>query len=106
MDPSSSVIAWLFGKATIAKVTMAIAAFAGAVLSLMFLKGLSRPQMYAAVAIGFFSSLFCTPLVMHVAGLPDSPKLGYGIAYVIGLMAMNLIPLLKKAFAKKIGVST
>lgn len=80
-----------------AKFGMVIAGFAGAILSLSFLKGLNRKQAFAAVLTGFLSSVFTTPFVVAYFGLPGDVESRYGVAFLIGLMAMNLIPAIKAA---------
>ncbi|EXF95788.1 holin [Pseudomonas fluorescens HK44] len=79
-----------------------IAGFAGALLSLTFLQGLTRKQAASAFLTGFASSVFTTPLALHYFALPADGAIQYGVAFLIGLLAMNIIPGLK-ALAGKFG---
>ncbi|WP_206860773.1 hypothetical protein [Lysobacter changpingensis] len=103
MEPtSSSIVAFLTAKAWVA-----IAGFAGAVLSLGRLKGLNRLMTVVAVMTGFLSAVFLTPLVMHYLLPAKSPQdLGGGVAHLIGLFATRLIPALEARFKRKIGADT
>lgn len=70
-----------------------VAGFAGGVISLSFIKELTPLQGALAVFTGAASSAYVTPLVMHYL---FSAQLGTpienGVAFVIGLTAMNIIP--------------
>lgn len=83
--------------AVLAKFGAVIAGFAGAILSLGFLKGLTRKQAFCAVMTGFLSSVFTTPFVVAYFSLPGDVESRYGVAFLIGLLAMNLIPAIKAA---------
>lgn len=83
--------------ALLAKYGVATAGFAGAILSLTFLKGLTRKQAAAAVMVGFLSAVFTTQLVIAKFGLPADADSRNGVAFLIGLLAMNIIPGLKAA---------
>ncbi len=72
-----------------------IGGFAGAILSLTFLRGLTRGQAVAAFFTGFASAVFCTPLAISYFNLGTSGETQYGVAFLIGLLAMNIIPVLK-----------
>ncbi|WP_060494916.1 hypothetical protein [Pseudomonas sp. GTC 16482] len=72
-----------------------IGGFAGAILSLTFLRGLTRGQAVAAFFTGFASAVFCTPLAITYFNLGTSGETQYGVAFLIGLLAMNIIPVLK-----------
>ena len=89
IDPSTA------GSALLAKYGAVIAGFVGAILSLSFLKGLSRPQAVVAVMTGFLCSVFTTPLAISYFALPADEHSRYGVAFLIGLLAMNLIPAIK-----------
>ncbi|QIE87994.1 peptidase M48, Ste24p [Pseudomonas nitroreducens] len=95
MEPTSTA-----AGALLAKYSVAIAGFAGAILSLSFLRGLTRKQAGAAVVTGFLSSIFTTQLVVAYFGLPNDAESKNGVAFLIGLLAMNVIPGLK-AFAER-----
>ncbi|HHW2988538.1 TPA: peptidase M48, Ste24p [Pseudomonas aeruginosa] len=92
MEPTSIGAGALF-----AKYSVAIAGFAGAILSLSFLRGLTRKQAGAAVLTGFLSSIFTTPLAVAYFGLPVDAESKNGVAFLIGLLAMNIIPAIKAA---------
>jgi hypothetical protein len=83
--------------AVLAKYGVAIAGFAGSILSLSFLRGLNRKQASAAVLTGFLSSVFTTQLVVAYFGLPGDTESKNGVAFLIGLLAMNIIPAIKAA---------
>lgn len=98
MDPTTA------GSAVLAKYGAVIAGFVGAILSLSFLKGLTRKQAGAAVLTGFLSSVFTTPLVVAYFGLPVDVESRYGVAFLIGLLAMNLIPVLKSVLERLVAL--
>lgn len=77
------------------KMSTTIAGFAGGVVSLAFVQGLSRTQAVMAVVVGSLSAAYLTPAV--VTKLSISPELQNGAAFVIGLCAMSVIPAIKKA---------
>lgn len=81
----------------LAKYGIVIAGFAGAIASLTFLQGLTRKQAFWAFFTGFTSAIFCTPLAVGFFKLEPGGETQYGVAFLIGLLAMNIIPLLKKA---------
>lgn len=84
-----------------AKYGVAIASFIGAILSLGFLKDLSRWQAVIAVFTGFFFSIFLTqPVTLWLAPkleMAVTDDLLCGVAFVLGLTAMNIIPGIKAA---------
>lgn len=70
-----------------------VAGFAGGVVSLSFIKALTPAQGALAVFTGGASAVFLTPVAMHYAWPTQTdPRLEYGIAFIIGLTAMNFIP--------------
>lgn len=87
------------------KISSLVAGFAGGVVSLAFLQGLTRAQAVMAVVVGALSAAYLTPFAVAKLGISD--QLQNGAAFVIGLCAMNLIPLIKKAvpifFARWVG---
>jgi len=87
------------GTAIAAKYLSAFAGFVGAILSLTFLKDLTRKQATAAVLVGFSCSIFTTPLAIAHFALPTDSASEYGVAFLIGLLAMNIIPALRQAIA-------
>lgn len=90
-EPLSSVIGVKLGST--------IAGFAGGVVSLAFVQGLTRTQAVMAVVVGSLSAAYLTPLV--AAKLNITPELQNGAAFVIGLCAMSVIPAVKKAVAAR-----
>lgn len=77
--------------ALLAKYGVATAGFAGAILSLTFLRELTRKQATAAVLTGFLSAIFTTSLVVQYFKLPTDADSQNGVAFLIGLLAMNII---------------
>ena len=70
-----------------------VAGFAGGVVSLSFIKALTPTQGALAVFTGVASAVFLTPMAMHyVWPTQTDPRLEYGVAFIIGLTAMNFIP--------------
>lgn len=97
MEPTTTV----GGSAVLAKYGIAIAGFGGAILSLSFLKGLTRKQAVAAVLTGFGCAYYWTaPLAWWLGQkyqMPTDDRFLCGVAFTIGLLAMNIIPGLKAA---------
>lgn len=77
-----------------------IGGFAGAILSLTFLRGLTRGQAVAAFFTGFTSAVFCTPLAISFFKLETGSETQYGVAFLIGLLAMNIIPVMKSVVSQ------
>lgn len=99
-----AAVVWLEGELRSVEVALTVAAFAGAVLALGFIRDLSRAHMALAVLVGFTTSLYCTPLALMLMGVPDRPgHLKYGVAFLIGLFAMQLIPLVKVIVKQRLG---
>jgi hypothetical protein len=77
-----------------------VAGFAGGIASLNFLKGLTKTQMLVSV----FSSLACavygTPLAAKYFGITDNGTC-YGLAFALGLCAMNVLPMVRAMVEKK-----
>src|SRR6185503_6488678 len=78
--------------ALLLKYGLAIASLVGSILSLALLRPLTKKEAAASVAIGFFTAMFTTDLVMAKFGLPTGDDSRNGVAYLIGLLAMNVIP--------------
>jgi hypothetical protein len=96
-EPASTTAAGVL----LAKYGITIAGFAGAILSLTFLQGLTRKQAFWAFMTGFGSAVFCTPLAIGFFHLEPGGETQYGVAFLIGLLAMNIIPVLKKIIGSK-----
>lgn len=83
------------------KYGVVMAAFIGSILSLGFLKDMTRGQAGTAVATGFLFSVYLThPVTIWVAPKLDlvvDDNLLCGVAFVLGLTAMNIIPGIKAA---------
>lgn len=89
--------------AVLFKYGLFLASLIGSVLSLSLLRPLTRQQAAWAIATGFFTAIFTTDLVIAYLGLTANGDARNGVAYLIGLSAMNIIPLGKKmahAFAR------
>lgn len=78
------------------KVAHAVAGFAGGVITLSFIKNLSPFQGISAVFTGFVTAVYLTPLGTNLLNSytkdPLSEPSELGMAFLLGLTAMNLIP--------------
>ena len=75
------------------KLAWLIGGFAGGVVSLSFVKNLTPVQGILAVFTGVASAAYGTPLTMHyLFSASGGTALENGVAFVIGLTAMNVIP--------------
>ena len=72
------------------KLTVAIAGFAGGVVSLSYVKPLTKWQAFLAVFTGAVCSNYLTPLVVEY--FKPYPTGEGGTAFLVGLTSMNLIP--------------
>jgi hypothetical protein len=72
------------------KFGVAIAGLAGGVVSLSYVKPLSKWQAFLAVFTGAVCSAYLTPLVVDYFHF--SPTAEHGAAFLVGLTAMNIIP--------------
>lgn len=99
-EPATTTAAGLL----LAKYGVATAGFAGAILSLTFLRGLTRKEATWAFFTGFASAIFTTPLAISFFKITPDGETQYGVAFLIGLLAMNIIPGLK-ALAGKFGAT-
>lgn len=79
------------------KLGTAVFGFAGGVISLAFVRGLSKPMAAASVAVGLVTSIALTPLVAGWFGVVNDSAQN-GVAFIIGLCAMSGLPLLHNAF--------
>ncbi|WP_442108708.1 peptidase M48, Ste24p [Pseudomonas sp. NUPR-001] len=99
MEPTTTA-----AGALLAKYSVALAAFIGAILSLGFLKGLTRGQAATAVLTGFFFSTYLTqPVSAYLAKSLELEMNDYllcGVAFLLGLTAMNIIPGIKAALGQ------
>ncbi len=72
------------------KIAPLVAGFAGAVVSLSYVRQLNRWQMCMALASGALCAAYLTPFVRHFTNFPA--ELENGIAFLVGVSAMNLVP--------------
>ncbi|MBI3146476.1 MAG: peptidase M48, Ste24p [Pseudogulbenkiania sp.] len=73
-----------------------LAGFAGAVVALSYVKPLKPWQMAAAVGTGAVCAAYLTPLACHFL-LPGLPvEVQNGIAFLVGVTSMNIVPGLLK----------
>ena len=77
------------------KLVPTVAGFAGGVVSLAFIQNLTKPQAVMSVVVGMVTANYATPAV--AAFFKISPDLQGGASFAIGLFAMGLIPIAKKA---------
>ena len=78
--------------AALAKYSAVIAGFIGSIMSLTFMRDLTRRQAMCAVCVGFFSSVYMSAFVISFFKLPTDAPSRDGVAFLIGLLAMNLVP--------------
>jgi Na+/proline symporter len=67
-----------------------VAGFAGAVVSLSFVKQLSKKQMILSVLVGSVTATYLTSFLLAWLDLGQAAQ--NGAAFIIGLTAMNIIP--------------
>ncbi|HPX06657.1 MAG TPA: hypothetical protein PLC17_12025 [Tenuifilaceae bacterium] len=72
------------------KYSTAIAGFFGSVVALTFAKELTILRLLFAILTGCATSVYTTDIVVHYLGI--EPTLDNGVAFLIGLTAMALIP--------------
>ena len=75
------------------KLTSLVAGFAGGIVSLAFLQGLTRKQSVLAVVVGCLTAVYLTPVAVWWLNL--SPQMENGTSFLLGLSAMNIIPIIK-----------
>ena len=71
------------------KLGIAAAAAMGAIISLVSTRHLTPIQAIISLFVGFSTSVYMTPFV--VSYLQVSPNLENGIAFVFGLIGMNIV---------------
>ena len=71
------------------KAPVAIAAIVGALLSLIMTKGLTPIRAMISLISGFFSSIYCTPLIVSYFDISSDGQ--NGIAFLLGVIGMNLV---------------
>jgi hypothetical protein len=82
----SSAAAGYFGI----KPSVIVAGFLGGVIAMTFVRALTRTQMTVAVITGTITTHYLTPMAVYYSGLNVERQ--DGIAFLIGVMAMNIIP--------------
>lgn len=80
------------------KLSTTVAGFAGGVVSLAFVQGLTRMQAVASVTVGALTAAYLTPAALYRFDL--GPELSNAMAFVIGLCAMSIIPAIRRGVAK------
>lgn len=71
-----------------------LAGFAGGIVSLQYLKNLSRTQTVVAVFTSLATAAYGTPVV--VSGLNiDKQAYQFGSAFILGLCALHIIPAIR-----------
>lgn len=68
-----------------------LAGFFGGVVSLSFVNSLTKTQAALAVFTGTMTAGYGSPIATHYLGIV-SPELQNGVAFVVGITAMNIIP--------------
>lgn len=79
--------------------------FAGSVLSLTYVRELTltyvrelTPRLAAlSVITGLIVAISCTPLLAFSLNVPEQSRYEYGLAFLLGLTAMHLVPAALKA---------
>jgi uncharacterized membrane protein YccC len=83
------------------KVGTAVFGFAGGIISLAFIKNLTRGQAALAVFVGLVTSIALTPMIAGWIG-PEHSGVENGIAFLIGLCAMSALPALQSSIPNQI----
>lgn len=76
------------------KIAFMIAGFLGALVSLSFLHGLTRLQVFTSLVVGIATANYVAPVAIYWLKIP--PQIELGTAFLMGLLAMNIIPALLK----------
>lgn len=79
--------------ALLSKYAAALAGFAGSVVTLSFVKDLPRFAMLTSVGTGAVTAHYLTPLIWLAFPAVTGQ---FGVAFLVGILAMNLIPGLMK----------
>jgi hypothetical protein len=80
------------------KIAYIIAGFIGGIVSLKFVQDLNRWAAVLAVFTGSAGANYGTPVLLHY--MPLDASLEYPAAFLVGLTALNIIPLIIKASEK------
>jgi hypothetical protein len=82
------------------KLASLVAGFAGGVVSLAFVQALTRAQAIGAVAVGSLTAAYMTPAIVQYFNI--GPGYENGVAFLIGLLAMQVIPLVQKLAVRRV----
>lgn len=74
------------------ELALLVAGFAGAVVSLSYVKELKKSQAVMALLTGALCAAYLTPAAMHYLSIPET--LEYGAGFLLGVVSMHLIPLI------------
>jgi hypothetical protein len=80
------------------KIAYIIAGFIGGIVSLKFVQDLNRWAAVLAVFTGSAGANYGTPVLLHY--MPLDASLEYPAAFLVGLTALNIIPIIIKATEK------
>lgn len=83
------------------KIGTAVFGFAGGIVSLAFIKNLTRGQAALAVFVGLITAIALTPMIAGWIG-PDHSGVENGIAFLIGLCAMSALPVIQSSIPNQI----
>lgn len=72
------------------KLAYMIAGFAGGVVSLSYVRSLTKMQAFGAVVTGTLVANYVTPVMQHYLTMPVA--LENGAAFIVGLCSMNIVP--------------
>lgn len=78
------------------KTAVVVAGFVGGLVSLQELQGLTRWKAASALFTSLAIAGYGTPLVVRFVGVQENP-LRYSIAFLLGLCAMRIVPLIQSA---------
>lgn len=78
------------------KTAVIVAGFAGGLVSLQELNGLTRWKVASALFTSLAIAGYGTPLIVRSLGVQQD-TLRYGIAFLLGLCAMRIVPLIQSS---------
>ena len=83
------------------KLATTVFGFAGAIISLAFIRDLSRTQAAISVVVGLVTSIALTPVIAGWIGL-NHPGIENGVAFLLGLCAMSVLPVLRNSLPNQL----
>lgn len=95
-EPVSTTTLGLLGI----KPAQMVAGLIGGVISLAFVRDLSRWQMGLAVLAGGGCASYLTPVLAAYLHWGDNLQAQNGLAFVLGLCGMNIVPAIRSAVLK------